>query len=430
MRPPKSIAVQLGTIAVLLFSMGAFAAFEGLNQPGTNSYEVLVGDSRYEFAWIGVYIVFAFAFIPCRRTLLQAALAHKWLLALVGWTLLSTLWSMDPFLTLRRASALACTTALGLYLGLRFTQRQLLHLLAVALALATVVSAIVAVGLPSVGVMQDLYGGAWRGSFAHKNTLAMAAVLSLITFGSIYVAERNRRMLCLLAMAAVVPELFLSKSASALVDVIIVAAIALMLWMLRSLSRSLLVPVAYWAGGFAVLLVGWLIANSTRVFALLGRDPTLSGRTDLWAFAADAVRQRPWLGYGYSAFWVGPGGDAIRAAVGWDAPHSHNGLLDLSLDIGLLGVVLFLICLLLCFRCALLHALRSSDPYRLWPMMYLTVFTVHNLTETTTMTRNSLYWILFVAVNALLWREDEVALVSEARIPAPSAASLAVPSAL
>jgi exopolysaccharide production protein ExoQ len=413
MRQPKSIAVQLGTIAVLLFSMGAFAAFEGVNQPGNNSYDVLVGSTGYEFAWVGVYILFAFASIPYRKDILHAALAHKWLLALVGWTLLSTLWSVDPSLTIRRASALACTTALGLYLGVRFSQRQLLHLLAIALAVAALASAIIAISLPSVGVM-DLYGGSWRGIFPHKNTLATAAVLSLITFGSIYAAERNRRMPCILVMAVVVPELFLSKSASALLDVIIVAAIVLILWMLRSLSRSLRVPVAYWAGGFAVLLLGWLIAHSTSVLVLLDRDPTLSGRTNLWAFAADAVRQRPWLGYGYDAFWLGPGGDAIRTAVGWDAPHSHNGFLDLSLDIGLVGTALFLIGLLIFLRRALVYALRAHDPYRLWPLLYLTVFLLRNLTETTTVTRNSLNWVLYIGVSVLLLRNDGLVFTHEA----------------
>jgi exopolysaccharide production protein ExoQ len=389
MQPSKSIAAQLGTIAVLLFSMGAFAAFENLDQ---------AGDSRFQAAWAVIYILFAVAFVPWRKAMVHAALAQKWLLVLVAWTLLSTLWSADPALTLRRAGALACTTALGIYLGVRFTQRQMLHLLAIALAVAVLASAVVAIALPSVGVMQGLYAGSWRGIFSHKNTLARTAVLSIVAFGCVFAAEPKRRKLGALAIMLVLPELLFSKSATGFLSVVILASVALSFWMFRALSRSLLLPTAYWAGGIAVALGCWLFAHSPSAFALIGRDPTLTGRTDLWAFAVDAMGQRPWLGYGFDAFWLGPGGDAIRTAVRWDAPHSHNGFLDLSLDVGLIGTTLFLIGLAIALRRAFAYTLQAQDPFRLWPVLYLTVFLLCNLTETTTVVGNSLEWLLYVSI--------------------------------
>jgi O-antigen ligase len=408
----RLIAIQPAIISLLLFSMGAFAAFENVDR---------LGDNSFELAWIGVYVLFAVAALPWRRLIVQAALGQKWLLALVAWTLLSTLWSVNPSLSFRRASALACTTALGLYLGVRFNQRQLLHLIAIALAVAVLSSAVVAICFPSVGIMQDLYGGAWRGIFPHKNSLSEAAVLSLITFGTIFVAERNRRKICLLVMALIVPEILLSKSAAGLVHTAIVADIVLLFWMLRSFSRSLLVPFGYWFMGLTVALGCWLATHGTRALALIGRDPTLTGRTDLWAFAADSVRQRPWLGYGYDAFWLGPGGDAIRAAVGWDAPHSHNGFLDLSLDIGLLGTLLLLVTFFLAFRRALQYALRTRDPYRLWPLLYLTIFFLINLTETTRVSGNSFEWLLYTAISVQLCRDEGIVVAH----PAPAATQVA-----
>ncbi len=403
----RSIAIQFATIAVLLFSMGAFAAFGDVDR---------LGDSSFELAWIGVYVLFAFAAFPWRRAIIQATFAQKWLLALVAWTLLSTFWSVDPSLTFRRASALACTTALGLYLGVRFSRRQLLHLVAVALAVAVLSSAVIAICVPSVGIMQDLYGGAWRGVFPHKNALSAAAVLTLIAFGTIFVAERNRRKISLLVMVLVLPELLLSKSASGLIYIVIVAHIVLLFWVLRAFSRSLLVPVGYWCGGLGIALGCWFATHGTRALAVIGRDPTLTGRTDLWAFAADSIRQRPWLGYGYDAFWLGPGGDAIRAAVGWDAPHSHNGFLDLSLDIGILGTLLLLVTLFLAFHRALRYALRTHDPYRLWPLLYLTIFFLINLTETTRVARNSFEWVLYTAVCVHLWRDEGIVVAHTAPV--------------
>ncbi|WP_049558612.1 O-antigen ligase family protein, partial [Limnoraphis robusta] len=82
-----------------------------------------------------------------------------------------------------------------------------------------------------------------------------------------------------------------------------------------------------------------MILVVAELLGLIGKDPSLTGRTDLWAWAREMIDKRPWLGYGYTAFWQGlDGGSAyiIRAAR-WPVPYSHNGILDLWLDIGLLG---------------------------------------------------------------------------------------------
>ena len=35
----------------------------------------------------------------------------------------------------------------------------------------------------------------------------------------------------------------------------------------------------------------------------LGRSATLTGRTRIWQMSLDNIAQRPWLGYGFGAFW-------------------------------------------------------------------------------------------------------------------------------
>src|SRR5205823_1872949 len=64
------------------------------------------------------------------------------------------------------------------------------------------------------------------------------------------------------------------------------------------------------------------------------------------ALVLSKIAMRPILGYGVNAFWRGRSAEyaGIWDAVGWPTPHSHNGLLDLALDLGAVGIAFFTIC--------------------------------------------------------------------------------------
>ena len=82
------------------------------------------------------------------------------------------------------------------------------------------------------------------------------------------------------------------------------------------------------------------------MFELLNRNQDLTGRTEIWSMVMDAILEHPWLGYGYHAFWRGADGPSVDVRLsGWIPPHAHNGFLDLALDFGIAGPLLF-VCLL------------------------------------------------------------------------------------
>uniref|UniRef100_A0ACD5GNQ9 O-antigen ligase family protein n=1 Tax=Desertifilum tharense IPPAS B-1220 TaxID=1781255 RepID=A0ACD5GNQ9_9CYAN len=88
--------------------------------------------------------------------------------------------------------------------------------------------------------------------------------------------------------------------------------------------------------------VTWLVENWEGFLFGLGKEPTLSGRTYLWEASIEKIRQRPWLGYGYQAFWqVSGGAEYVWTAVRYQPAHSHNGFINLTLDLGLLGSFFF-----------------------------------------------------------------------------------------
>jgi exopolysaccharide production protein ExoQ len=89
-----------------------------------------------------------------------------------------------------------------------------------------------------------------------------------------------------------------------------------------------------------------VMVNADLIFALLDKDPNLTGRTDLWPYVIDAIYEKPILGWGFTAFWIpsNPRAVEISSILGWGGfvAEAHNGILQLLLDVGVVGTAFFL----------------------------------------------------------------------------------------
>jgi O-antigen ligase len=317
-------------------------------------------------------------------------------LALVALACISTFWSVEPDLSLRRGISLLAPTAVGILVTLRFGTRELVRLLAIALGLAAILSVIVALLLPAEGIMSF---GAWNGVYDNKNSFGRAMALLVAVMVLVALDAKRHRALAWLAAAAAMALVVLSASIGSTMAAV---AVLVMIPLFRTLRLRLTATVA--VGSLSVLLVAIILtvilSNLEPVFALLGRDPTLTGRTQIWAAAFVSIADRPWLGYGHNAFWQGWVGPSISlvSSIGWEAPNSHNGLVDLWLELGLVGVLTFLAGLGIAARRAILFARHTSTAAGLWPLVFLTWLLVMNVSTSTIMLQHSLFWILYVAV--------------------------------
>ena len=129
----------------------------------------------------------------------------------------------------------------------------------------------------------------------------------------------------------------------------------------------------------------------------------------------DAISKHPWLGYGYHAFWRGADGPSadIRLA-GWIPPHAHNGFLDLALDFGIAGTVLFVFLLLGPVIEALRLAKSRTKALDLFPLVFLIFMLLSNLTESDNVTPNSIFWELLVMLRVKRSMERTAAITSSA----------------
>ena len=148
------------------------------------------------------------------------------------------------------------------------------------------------------------------------------------------------------------------------------------------------------------VLATWTIFHWEDLVFSIGRDPTLTGRTELWALSLIWIREKPILGSGLEAFWgsyYGPAAD-FRIASGWlEAPHAHNAYLNLWLDLGLIGVVLAIGSLATNLGKAIKLLKETDSTVGMWPIVFFGITLAFSLTGGAFLARNDLNWILYIS---------------------------------
>jgi O-antigen ligase len=133
----------------------------------------------------------------------------------------------------------------------------------------------------------------------------------------------------------------------------------------------------------AVVMVVW----PDFLFTLLGKDVTLTGRTEIWSAVLDSIAKRPLLGYGYQAFWLGLQGESYRVilAVSWVLAQAQNGFLDVMLEMGVAGLTIVLLVFGFAFRDGVVCLFQSRDQAQLraveWYLAIVVLTLFYNLDE-------------------------------------------------
>lgn len=316
-----------------------------------------------------------------------------------GLAIASFLWSDFSDLSLRRGIATLQTASFGLYIASRFSVKQQLQILAWAIGIVAILSVVFTVVFPGAAIEAGANAGAWRGPFTQKNILARLMVLGTLIFLLLSLERSKNKYIFWVGESLCFLLLLLSDSKTGLV--LFFAMITLIpLYNAFKWKGNVLIP-------FLILLVLassslsiLLITNWENLLTSLGRDPTLSGRSGLWELAIQKITERPWLGYGYQGFWQSGGGaEIIWRTEGYRPPHAHNGFINIALDLGLIGLALFVLSLINNYFRAINWLRSGSGILRLWPILYITFFFLYNHSENTILEQNSIFWTLFVSVS-------------------------------
>jgi O-antigen ligase len=153
--------------------------------------------------------------------------------------------------------------------------------------------------------------------------------------------------------------------------------------------------------GYAVLsaMLGDLI---NRISWHIYGNYDLSGRIYIWQFVDFEIAKKPLFGWGYRSIWlVGPDSPTLTDTGSWVGrmPSAHNGYLDMMLDTGYVGLILFIVFIFATLRA--IGRVTGRDPARAWLLLSIALFiSLQNFLESAWMEGAEALWFMFVIVAA------------------------------
>jgi O-antigen ligase len=180
-------------------------------------------------------------------------------------------------------------------------------------------------------------------------------------------------------------------------------------------------------GGVAILGVLQVSFNiRDLVITSLGRDVTLTGRTELWDLLWQ-MQTSPLFGAGFESFWLGDRVEKLWAIYWWKPNQAHNGFYETYLNIGLVGLCLQLAMMISGYQKArrkMLSTDASGEAEALafaiarFSLAYMLVLAMYNWTEATFKALHLSYFVFFLIATHYPSRPESL---PEAVAPSPSA---------
>ena len=157
-------------------------------------------------------------------------------------------------------------------------------------------------------------------------------------------------------------------------------------------------PNAIFAALFGAVLPLWALDAAfdlkTIVLNMLGRNPTLTNRTEIWEILKD-YEVNSLVGAGFMTFWTGTRMEAIWGRMGVTINQAHNGYLEQYLNLGYVGVALILFVIVY----GLLSARKqmTEDPSGgLMRLAFIVCAVLYNYTEASFYGINNMWMLLLL----------------------------------
>jgi O-antigen ligase len=405
-RPVYTLALVWFLLLPLLFfvARGTFS----LDRPDMGNFSVGEEDALATTgagsAWFQVeqafmYIVVIAAMFPSIYTLGNRIRENAFIFAMPAYALLSTLWSQSATKTIPFGVFIVLLTMFGVYLTEKFSPQRQLELF-LFVGWVAVLGSFAAVALyPAAGIALGYGTGAWRGIWLQKNHCGQ--IMTLLLYPAFCVKPKTAaQKVGLFAygfLGTVLIVMSQSRSGWILWGLSMVFILFLKIYeKFKAADRFFLVV---FVSVVTAALVATAFTYSAEIAIALGKDPTFTGRTEIYRVISTELVKRPLIGFGYRAFWLGMKGESALVALASGnigLSNSENAVLEIWLELGLIGVALTLVTLFRACQNAV-TCLRVECPgYVRWYIL-IVFFNVLSLVDgAKIMFPHTIEWLLLV----------------------------------
>lgn len=324
----------------------------------SNAAELLDGNPLDRFIMSGLLAV-GLIVLLCRARRVAAILMMNWpILLFFSYCFMSVFWSDYPGVAFKRwIKAIGDIVMILVVLSDREWLTAIKRLLVRVGFVLIPASVMLIEFFPTIGRMYSPEDGSmtYTGVTQNKNTLGMLClIVGIATVWRLVMLYRNsyHRFRQFIAHASVL----------ALVVFILIIANSMTSLLCFLLASGFIVAVS-WPGRPETLrihfIAGAIACGALLVFLLpdafalvthaVGRNATLTGRTELWSALLN-TKTNTWLGTGFASFWLGNRLAQIWTLFSWHPNEAHNGYLGMYLNLGWVGITLLGVLLLTGYR--------------------------------------------------------------------------------
>lgn len=406
-----------------LFESGRFANAISLAIVGTafSSYAL-----RQLMGWggllgaLGALTVLAIgSFIAHRDAIEWHGLLPISLLVFLFWSTASTVWSQYQWVTLGSVAYQWIFAFLGVYLALvrdtiqvvRVVGDVLRFLLTLSLALEVLSGILIDAPIRLLGIQGTIASlGPIQGIFGSRNALGLVALIAVVTF---FVERRTRSVpgyltAWSLPLAAVSALLSRSPVVAVVFVIVLFGMGALQLLRLARNERTRF----GWQIALALFVVGasavsW--AARDRIIGLLSARSVLQARLPLWQEMWSLSKVYPLDGWGWTGLWRPdlPPYAISESVTGVEHANGLNAYLDILLQLGIVGAIVFGILVSLALGRSWLVASNRRSVIHTWPPLVLIALLATSVVESSVLVDYG--WLLLVictvkASQGMSWR--------------------------
>lgn len=265
------------------------------------------------------------------------------LILYISFAFFSAIWSVSPEWTAQRGLHLIGKVLVAYRLAQIFTLTEILTYVRDCLLVVVLMGALAAILFPEIGTQSYRGETAWNGLYTSKTGLGHTAALCYLLCLHSLITGMGRSKLTMMYLVFSLLVTALSQSATSYFAL----AVAIVIYVLAVTSRLSRATISQ--RKFGVVVGGAFIALSSIVAVLsveflvdiLGRDVTFSGRTDIWRGVLEMVKEKPLLGYGFFGAWRSEQlVYVLEQTFAW-TPSAHNSYFQCLVDLGIIGLVLF-----------------------------------------------------------------------------------------